>query len=123
MRIKTEDFTFQTLAYFKYTQEKVKNEWRRNNESFEILIKVSSKLSLFSTVETSLERQVTSVLTFIDHYSHEIKLVSSNSDGQQRKTTRFSIILSYSLRKQTLSSIDEWTTETFLYACFYVAGI
>ena len=47
---KTEDFTFQTLAYFKYTQEKVKNEWRRNNESFEILIQVSSKLTVASII-------------------------------------------------------------------------
>jgi len=50
VRIKTEDFTFQTLAYFKYTQENVKNEWRQNNESFEILIKVSSELSLLPKI-------------------------------------------------------------------------
>ena len=46
---KIKDFTFQTLAYFKYTQEKVKNEWRQNCELFEILTKVSSKFSWFAT--------------------------------------------------------------------------
>lgn len=46
---KIKDFTFQTLAYFKYTQEKVKNEWRQNCELFEILTKVSSKFTWFAT--------------------------------------------------------------------------